>query len=157
MNYLLLWFLYIAVFDWQNYTLYAVIKTVSKFITYVTLSAPVLYFYVNTFWVILCNLLLTSIYKGQLAGVSPTPQNWGLSEVQWLWMTGVLKGFQTRNVFMNLSWAWTNSSESVWITSPSPLFPTAWPHGLQPEPSTALPLLGILSSPLPTVGQVGPV
>ena len=39
-------FLYIAVFDWQNYTLYAVIKSVSKFITNVTLLVPVLYFYI---------------------------------------------------------------------------------------------------------------
>ena len=48
MNYLLLWILYIAVFDWQNYTLYAVIKTVSKFITNATLLVPVLYFYILT-------------------------------------------------------------------------------------------------------------
>ena len=41
-------FLYIAVFDWQNYTLYAVIKTVPKFITNVTLLVPVLYFYIYT-------------------------------------------------------------------------------------------------------------
>ena len=44
LNYFYYDFLYIIVFDWQDYTLYVAIKTVSKFITNVTLLFPVLYF-----------------------------------------------------------------------------------------------------------------
>ena len=47
LNYLLLWF-FIHSCLWLT-ELYAVIKTVSKFITCVTLLVPVLYFYIHTF------------------------------------------------------------------------------------------------------------
>ena len=68
---------------------------------------------------------------GQLGGVSPIPQiyYWGLSGVQWFWMTGALKGFQTRNVSMNLSGAWTNNSERVWIIYTPLLVLSSWQLG----------------------------
>ena len=65
---------------------------------------------------------------GQLVMVSPVPQNWGLSAVQWFWMTGALKGFQTRIVSMNLSGVWTNKSERVWIIY-TPLLVLSWQLG----------------------------
>ena len=56
-------------------------------------------------------------------------------------MTGAPKGFQIRNVSMNISGAWTNNSETVWIIY-TPLL-TAWPQGLHPEPSRALQLFWV--------------
>ena len=66
---------------------------------------------VNTFcvlYLVTCCSLCQTVSRGQ----SYPPK---LSGVLWLWMTGVLKGFQTRNVSMNLSGAWTNNSERAWI------------------------------------------
>ena len=69
-----------------------------------------------------CCSLCQTVSRGQ----SYPPK---LSGVQWFWMTGVLKGFQTRNVSMNLSGAWTNNSERVWITYTPLLLLSCWKLG----------------------------
>ena len=69
-----------------------------------------------------CCSLCQTVSRGQ----SYPPK---LSGVQWFWMTGVLKGFQTRNVSMNLSGAWTNNSERVWITYTPLLVLSCWKLG----------------------------
>ena len=49
--------------------------------------------------------------------------------MQWFWMTGALKGFQARNVCVNLSGAWTNNSERVWIIYTPLLVLSSWQLG----------------------------
>ena len=73
-------------------------------------------------YLVTCCSLCQTVSRGQ----SYPPK---LSGVQWFWMTGILKVFQTRNVSMNLSGAWTNNSERVWIIHTPLLVLSCWQLG----------------------------